>query len=503
MSEIIVTVNGSEVNTVGLTIQNIITRTPDTCNFILQAPDSVPTAGQEVIVYRDTTDNKLFGGVIINAKQTKLSPSEDIYYRDYAYSVECIDYQRQLDRFLVNQTYASSSCKTIIDDIVANFTDSALGFTTNNVETGPTVTKANFSYQRVSDALSKLADLVGYDWYVDADKDIHFFQRKTILAPYNIQDDLAVAGVVPTEPVGKLATDVLAGIGGNVVFDFDLTPDYMQVRNRVIVRGGYELSDAYTETFVTDGQKRIWKLGWKPHNVSAFTVGGAAKTYAVDNLNPDDGTFEYFWNYQESYIRAAENPGTTTTPPDGTIISITYQYEVPILVQVDDTASQLLIAVTEGGSGRYEHVIKDETISSKSEAQDRGQADLDAFANPMITGSFKTYDHGFQAGQVVNVNVSGYTQYAGDYVIQQVSISVPAPGELLYTITFATTLYELKDLLLKLVRGSKRIVLRDDETIDILKIVNETMIISESHVTALKGHPTKWGQFTWDKATWG
>lgn len=482
-----VEINGVSTETSRLVISNRVTRTPDEAIFTVNNPTSVPAVGQSVLIYRDSTDNKLFAGTITMIEQSKLTPNEVVANRTYSYRLYASDYQRQLDRYLVNQTYANKTCKQIIDDFVSNFTDPAIGFTTNNVSTGPTVTSVTYSYKRIAESIGELADLVGYDWYVDVDKDIHFFQKKTLPAPYEITDD------------------VLAGIDDDSrrISYFELIPNYNQVRNRVYVRGGFYLSSAYTESFAADGTQRTFPLAWKPHNVSALTVGGAPKTYAVDYINPDDGTYEYYWNYQEKYIRCGDFT-PEPTPGAGVVIAVTYQYEVPILIRVDDPVSQAAIATIEGGTGIYENIIKDETIDTKTWAQDVGLAELERFANPLIKGTFITYDHGFRAGQSVTINLSDYSAYNGEYIIQSVNIKPVTPDDLQYDIVFATTLYELKDLLIDLLRGDKIIKIREDEMVDILKIVNETVTITDSVTTTLTSHPSKWGVPTmWGLATYG
>jgi len=220
-------------------------------------------------------------------------------------------------------------------------------------------------------------------------------------------------------------------------------------------------------------------------------------------LYPDDGTYGYYWNYQEKYIRAGDND-PTPTPGIGDVISITYQYEIPILIRVDDEISQAAIAALEGGNGIYEAVIKDEQIDSKSLAQDRGLAELEAFSNPIIKGSFTTYDHGFRSGQSVVIDLADYSTYNGTYVIQEVNMRLVTPDTIEYDVTFATTLYKLKDLLIALLRGHKRIKLREDEMVDVLKVVNETVTINEVVVSTLTNMPYKWDVPTvWGLATYG
>jgi len=479
---IVVTINGSTVETSGLRIVQALTHSPDTCSFTLYAPDTVPEAGQEVYCYLDSTSGDvLFGGVIVSVTQAKLAPNEIPSNRLFKYIVECQDFSRVLDRHLVANSYSSKNSAEIIDDIITNYVDTSFGFTTNNVETSRTITRVVFNYIPVSQAISELADLLNWDWYVDYSKDIHFFEKESRPAPFSIDDDAV----------------------NNKIDNLQIIPDYSQVRNRVYVRGGYYLSSEYTDKWVADGQSRIWALGYSPHEPSSLTINGTPKTFAVDHLYPDDGTYEFFWNYSEKYLRCAENPGTTPTPSSGDVIEFKYKYEVPIIVRVDNTVSQAAIAALEGGNGIYESIIRDETIDSLELAHDRGLAEVNQFGNVQINGSFTTYESGFKQGQYIDFSVSGYESFHGKYQVQRVTIVPEGPHAERYTVEFATTLYELKDFLLSLVRDRTRLKLREDETVDILKVINESITVTDSVSLSLEAHPTKWGVPQWGFATWG
>lgn len=481
---IYVYVNNVNVYTENLSIENVVTSGPDTATFSIIDPDFVPSVGHDVYIYRDTTSDVLFRGLIIGVRKYVVAPNYSLPSSSpFAYNIIAQDYQQLLNQWLVNDTYKSKKCSEIISDIITNYTDPAFGFTTNNVSEGPTITDIRFSFVKVRDAITDLANLVYYEWYVDSNKDIHFFKKETVPAPFLIDEE-----AIKTK-----------------VFNFSISPDYSQVRNRVYVRGGYYLSDSYTESWVADGTSRIWSLGFKPVNVSSLTINGVSKTYAVDHLYPDDGTYQFFWNYQEKYLRCAEHPGTTSTPAEGDIIAITYQYEVPIIVRVDNTASQAAISEIRGGTGIIEHVIRDETITSRDIAQDVGLADVNQFGNAVIAGSFETYEHGIRAGQYVTIDVPGFEAFDGNYQIKRVSMKPSGLGNILYKVEFATTLYELKDLLNSLIKSNKRIKLRSDETVDVLKITEESLEINETTTTELNKHPVKYDEVIaiYDRCTYG
>jgi len=273
---IIVTVNGSEAQVRALTISNVITSRPDSCQLTVQDPDTAPVAGQIVQVYRDTTANMLFAGPIVSMLSKQLAPSS------MEYSLICSDYQYLLDKKLVVAAYTNQTCKAIIEDIITNFTDAAIGFTTVNVDTGPTIAKIAFNYIAPSDCIRQLAEMVMYEWYVDTNKDLHFFAEETAFAPLEITD----AALLST------------------ISHFNLRPDYAQIRNKVTVRGSYTLSDPYTENQVADGEQRAFKLGYRPHALS-IEEAGVPQVKGVENINEDDGTYDYMMNFMEAGVRCS------------------------------------------------------------------------------------------------------------------------------------------------------------------------------------------------------
>ncbi|MCE5270813.1 hypothetical protein LLH00_05965 [bacterium] len=466
-----VTVNGVQVRTTGIHVSNVANSNPDSATFTLIAPAAAPGVGQEVRVILDTTGAVLFGGIIVSVQESAFALETPQYL------VTCSDYQRLLDRKLVARSYVEKTCREIIEDLVASFTDPALGFTTENVEEGRKINKINFNYVPVSQCIKDLAALVSYEWYIDENKDIHFFEREKSFGPVELSD-------------AALA---------NAIQGFNITPDYSQVRNRITVRGGYSLSDPYPESQVADGVQRIWKLGYKPSELS-LEVDGAPVSIGVENLDADDGAFDYMMNYQEASVRCSEHPGKTTTPAAGTVMSFTYRYQRPVIVYVNDYESQAAIAAVEGGDGVYEHVIKDETLSSTQEAHDRAMVELNSYARPVFSGGFKTLVHGFRAGQTVVVNRAGQS-FNGNYQVQSVDIGCQG-GIVEYEVSFASNQYDLVDYLRGLAAKLNRIELREDEVIDLVENIDEVITFEDTVTVVLNPRVMKWGSAKWGFFTW-
>jgi len=122
-----------------------------------------------------------------------------------------------------------------------NFGISATDFTTNNVSDGPTISEIAFDYVQISEALTKIAEICGYEWYVDYDKDIHFFAKNTYPAPFQLDDNQADYK------------------------DLIINTDISQLRNRIFIKSS-GLKDTFGEIFIYDGVADQWTCKFAPIN---------------------------------------------------------------------------------------------------------------------------------------------------------------------------------------------------------------------------------------------
>jgi len=122
---------------------------------------------------------KVFGGTI--DRIVKQKPSGGTIER--AYKVECVDYHQIADRRIVAEAYDNKTAEYIVNDIITKYLSSE-GITAVNVQEDPTIVRAVFNYIKASRALDELSELVGYSWWIDADKGLHFTERATYAAPW-------------------------------------------------------------------------------------------------------------------------------------------------------------------------------------------------------------------------------------------------------------------------------------------------------------------------------
>jgi hypothetical protein len=399
-----------------LEIEYGLTYEVDTCSFAVKG--DMPAEGEEVII---EDGSRLFAGIIVKVELARTFPSKTIK----VWQVECDDYTALLDRRLVVETYENKPADWIFKDIATKYCP---GFTVAGVQAGaPAVEYIVFEYVRPSECFKQLCDYVGWQWQPDYYKDLQFFSAEALASP-------APLTLVP---------------GGQFRFGKH-SIDTQGLRNRVYVRGGTMLSDPQVVEWKADGVARIWTLPWKPHETS-FKVGEVLKTVGIENLH-EEANFDYMMNYQEKYIRCSSQ---TTTPADGTTISLTARQDIDVITMVEDLESQAAISAVQGGDGVYEHVIVDDSLTTIQAAEVAGMADLREHANPRVKGSFETEIPGWVPGQIVTVNLPdrGIT---GIYLVQKVTLSPVLPDIWTYRIEYGGRLLGVADFLKALVSAQQK-----------------------------------------------
>ncbi len=158
-----------DVLTRTVSVNDVINDQQNTCGFSLMdlSGNGIPQTDDEIVITLDD-GSVLFGGYIISLKLTYLE--HGAVRADYT----CVDYVRLLDRNLVHRTYENMTDAEIINDIVTRYC-AGFGITTTNVIEGVTIDQISFNYIQPSQALKKLAGITGRSWYIDYQKDVHYF----------------------------------------------------------------------------------------------------------------------------------------------------------------------------------------------------------------------------------------------------------------------------------------------------------------------------------------
>lgn len=433
------------VNYESVRVERAITSQVDTAFFsITKTPSQTykPTILDDVKIYEDST--VIFAGTIIEIDETIEGADVE--------TINCIckDYSYDMDRTLVAATYESMTVNDIIDDINTNF---LTGFTIANVDCPLLVNYIAFAYEYPSKCLQQLAELFSYDWYVDENKDIHFFSKSATPAPFDL-------------------TDTSDNYYYNTLV---LKKDLKSLRNVIIVRGGEYEGLTSSETVIADGTALIYKQGLRYSNVTV-TVNGSGKTVGVDFID-DAASFDCLYNFQEKFVRFK----TATKPSNGQTVVIGGAPKIPVIIKLQNTASVNLY-------GKYEYKVIDKSINSKEGARDRAKAEIAGWANTVNEGSFETMTTGLKVGQQINIQstIRGLDQ---DYVISRISSKLVNGLQFNHTVVLMTTqTFGMIEFFQKLlISKDKEIVINADEVVDTVLSADEEITIGES-TSASKVH---------------
>lgn len=383
--EIILKVNNidrtNEIVIDSLEKNDVINSEKDTLNFrVLKYGERgfVPEINQEVELTID--GEKEFGGVIVEVKKSVQEGNVA------AYEVVCCDYSQFLDRRLVLERYDDETIENIIKDIIDKYAE---GFTYNNVSCDTVVKTMLFNRLTVSACLDRLAEAVNYSWYVDYEKDIHFFPRNENPAPFSITDTN----------------------GSYLQGTLEISDDLSQIRNKVVIRGGEERGVLRTERYIADGDQTNFPLAHKFATIPTVKVNSVEKTVGIDFLHAEEN-YDCFWNYQQKYVRFKDS----TKPSSGQTVEISGEPLFPILVNVIDGLSIEKYGI-------YEFFKEDKNITSRAEALRYAKAELQAYKDGVREGKFVTNRAGLRSGQIINVNseILGINE---DFLIQRISFKL-------------------------------------------------------------------------------
>ena len=382
-----------------LKIRNRINDRADECTFMIKKKTSTPyrpNLNDEVVI---TNGDIIFGGVIVRVDEVAMKGDLIVY------NVQCTDYSHFLTRRLVVQRYEDTTAQAIIANLISVYTSD--GFTTNGVSIDKNITSFSFNGLTVSKCLEKLANSLNALWYVDYNKDVHFFYRNTETAPFALTDT-----------------------SENFIYEsLVITEDITKLRNKVTVRGGTNPStNDRSETLVSaDDTQDIFPIGYKFANEPVVTVDGTPVTVGLEYVD-DDTLFDAMWSYTQKYVRF-----TTGNIPTATdVIVATGKIEIPVIVRTPNNGS-----IAEFGV--FEYQIDDDTITTNDEAIERAVAELQSYANELHEGSFETYNSGLRSGQILTIN-STKRNKSIKVVLQDVKLKVVDPNgeQVKYTIKFAT-----------------------------------------------------------------
>ena len=476
-------------------VQSVLTKQKGQFTFNVKAPQAptlpthMPQIGNEIYVNYTIAGNTqlIFGGTLVT--------SEPIVKGGVLllYQLTAADWGFLFDSKVVRKNYAGMDPHDIVVDLVSNFCPS--GFTTNHVQTGHfLVSTIKFNYQQPSKCLESLARQIGWDWYIDANKDIHFYfaegnpgsSSEVSLAPFNIDD---TSGNIewPTLDVQVDITNMKNSVyvvGGSYAKYFVLSP------NPNATPPQYAPIDVYTSVAGTF----VYPLAY-PYTQSTMTVtlAGTGQSIGTDQIT-DPTTVEVLYNQQGRFLRFTSDPGA------GHQIIVQGQALIPILAHVSNSAS-----IT--AYGELQDSIVDSTILSIQEAQERAQADIDMFGHPVYVVKFNTISslaNQLFLGQQITLNSTKFGVSGKTLIIKQINCVARTPTQLEYQVQcLGSDNVTFNDIMLTLLQQNLAQTSTPDSTVlQVLLPIADGVQLTDTVTVTSGTAPYAWGPNT-PQPNWG
>jgi hypothetical protein len=154
-----------------------------------------------------------------------------------------------------------------------------------------------------------------------------------------------------------------------------------------------------------------------------------------------------------------------------------YRYEIDIITVAENLASQEIIATIQGTDGVYEDRVADETLVTIEAVEALAQSVINQYSDPYVNGSYITYTPGYEAGQMLKVNLP--TQgIVNTYMVQMVEARYRL-GLWEYTVYFGGRLLSVADYLQALVTNQQNAVTSNTEILQKYIYVDEVALLAD------------------------
>jgi prophage tail gpP-like protein len=427
--------------------------------------------GNEITIYADSGINPPttlnFTGILEDVQFRGSNQDEKIELsgRDYT--------ARLMDRTVEPEVYTNLLAGSIVKDIIAKYTNNIT--TTNVLPSTFTVQRIHFNHKPVYDAINQLAELAGFTFYVDINKDLHF------------------------EPAGSISSGFTFNSGNVIDAQFKQQRD--TVFNQIWIYGDRYL-DGFKETFNAGSPLggSIFTLLYNPHNTEVTVSGATIQPGAVADISvtPASGT-KYLVNFTDKLIvfTSGTNLGANI-PASGNAVVVNYKRALPIVKVGDNETSKSIY-------GTRVKVTIDKDIKDPNTAKQLLLKELAEFGDPATEGTLKVQGlYNVTPGQTCIVNLPNHGINNQTYEIVEAiydfSKENNLTGEIMtikvnkaindITDTFKQALLDLKkiqagdindsDLLTRFQYTTGSIGIRQSGTIVTTRLINDSFIL---------GHP--------------
>jgi len=339
----------------------------------------VPLVGNSVVVYKD--------GVVEFAGRVA-SVGRAYPYNAMNYEISCVDYTPDFDAELIADTFDEGTVGNTVHSIVGRV---GRGFTSNNVVTTSDIGELEVDLEQPSSVITRLAEGIEHQWYIDYNRDINFFYIRERPAP--------VATL-------EFDTDILN------YSDLSVDEDGSQVKNVIYLTGvKVESTNPHVLGWTADGDQTFFPLAYQPISLAktSVTVNGYPITLGLDAVESEAGDGLVL---ADSAFLCLDNWGLRF--PDGSppaadaIVNVSYKYALDTIVKVEDPRAIAFMKARENtpaapSNGRHEFKFEVPDlgiVSSEDVVVEYGNLLLVRYAYPVYKIAFNSWTQGWERGQL-------------------------------------------------------------------------------------------------------
>lgn len=367
------------------TITQNFGRQGDTALLVLvdeyaSVPNVIIKVMSQIKLVDNTASVTLFAGVVTDPVLTVTGPNRN------EWNLNCTDYTIYADNAIERAVRNGET----LDQVVIDLTNAAgCGITAAKVAAGgyvapgPVLPSFVLNYSTLSGAWRTLAALgsqvTPYGWYVDENLKLHFYDQTTALASGVTFTTTPTTSGSLTE--GHFLEDTQFG------YEWDGT----SIRNKILVQGatqtipyGSYITSPPTDTWQANGVDRSWPLRYTVTGSPVLLVGGASVSVTVVS---GSGQATGAWVVEQNAV-GAWFLIAASAPAAGTLLQIWYDYQVPIVAQAQDAASQATYTGPNGGV--FAEFISDTSLTTMPMALARAMQDRTEYAFAAERATFDT-----------------------------------------------------------------------------------------------------------------
>lgn len=332
------------------------------------------------IEFIDQYDNTVFAGLVKSKrKYDPFDNSGQVLY----YDLVCVDYSALADKRKIAESIESETAEDIIIDYILPILNEE-GVTEGTIDCDLSIEKAMFNYVTITEALNQLAALTnGYIWYIDENKQLHFFHKSSNVSELTFDENIAY-------------------------YDIEETEDMDNYRNKQYIQGGKAKTDLQVKESVSptpDGNIMKYNVRFPiaENPKPVVYVNDVAESSDDVGINGVDTGKHFYFNYNSNII--VHDDGETPLDADsGDTLTVTYKGYRDLFL-VSDSAEQIADRANKetGTSGIYENIYKETSIDDATQALEYADALILKYGEIKNVVNFKTEQVGLRAGQLLKI----------------------------------------------------------------------------------------------------